>query len=89
MCIQRLIAAARPGLPSAIFIIRSKYACGKMCGKMSSLRSTLGMRTPQFGVRILVQRLEEGGDVFRIANAHSRSGIAVPGAAMESPIAAR
>src|SRR3954465_15484469 len=39
MCIQRLSAAARPGLPSAIFFIRSKNSTGKMCGKMSSLRS--------------------------------------------------
>src|SRR5690348_17104859 len=41
MCIQRLSAAARPGLPSAIFFIRSKYSSGKMCGKISSLRSIM------------------------------------------------
>src|SRR5712691_4844633 len=38
MCSQRLICAASVGFCSAIAFIRSKNACGKMCGKMSSLR---------------------------------------------------
>src|SRR5437899_182774 len=38
MCSQRLIWAASVGLCSAIAFTRSKNACGKMCGKMSSLR---------------------------------------------------
>src|SRR2546426_10831998 len=33
MCIQRLSCAASDGFPSAICFIRSKYGCGKMCGK--------------------------------------------------------
>src|SRR5689334_1385445 len=36
MCIQRLSDAASAGFASAIAFIRSKNACGKMCGKMSS-----------------------------------------------------
>src|SRR6185369_14272795 len=35
MCIQRLSAAASPGLRAAISFIFSKKSCGKMCGKMS------------------------------------------------------
>src|SRR5690242_10372041 len=75
MCIQRLSAAARPALPSAIFFMRSKYSSGKMWGKMSSLRSALAMATPDlrtsYGARaILIQRREVGGDVVRIANPH-------------------
>src|SRR5439155_4537524 len=37
MCIQRLSCAASAGLRSAICFMRSKYALGKMCGKISSL----------------------------------------------------
>ena len=46
MCIQRLSCAASDGFPSAICFIRSKYGCGKMCGKMSSFSITLPLLPP-------------------------------------------